>query len=690
MKTEIETILVQNVTEDNINTVLNWFDKRKNSFYKLARTYLKSIEDIQEVFSQTIIKVHDDIQYVKEDTHFESWVTTIFINECSKIEKRNDSEEIEKDIPASQVFQALDRLADSDKEAIALTYLKGLPFEDAGSILQISAEDLKSRLAHGVESLSRELKYGDLSDSCPEYQDKFIDYLGKTLDRHKKIDLEIHTYHCQPCQEKLSIFQEVILSLENSIDELPVPSEFMDKIHERVAETERLKKEKKKKRSRMGLAAVGLLTFMICTGFVTGSFSNIYYSWMGWTEKEEKEIITYYKEGISEPLNLEEESNGVKVRIKTAVADDVQTLIYYEVEDTKGENQFFINMSDGARIENEYEILDHQANDRFYHPFEQGVSNEDSDKKIFRGKVSLAPISKDSGTIELRLMRLQEAFKEDPNRSNLRYFEQEFIEGEWNFDVPVTKQTSTVYELDQETEINGIPFRVDKLKLAPSATILEYSFNQHQGNRMIENVTMESLAVEGKSVKADLFGGLGYGHSSGEWISMQTSFEPLYFDKPKEVNLSFHSINLFVEEKKTIEINQSDKFPQTFEYLGNELSIDNVAVGNPTRIHLTDPYTKNREYERIRFNVVSEDELQSFGFGSGGDGVLVDQEGTEFKPEEYQFSYDTIEQPRYFSTSHEIELHQDSSDQPLYPKKLLIEGYDKTMYVEDKIRLKLD
>ncbi|WP_421384792.1 DUF5643 domain-containing protein [Bacillus salacetis] len=689
MKTETESILVQNVKEDSINTVVYWFEKRKSSFFKLAWSYLKQIEDIQEVFYQTILKVHEDIQYVKEDIHFESWVTTIFINECRKLDKREGTQGAETEKTAGKVFSALDQLEVNIREAISLTYLKGLPLDEAASILQISTEKLKSRIAMGVQSLNNTLDYGEMPANCPDYENKFIDYLGKTLDRREKVDLEIHIYHCQACQEKLSIYQEVIFSLESSIDDLPIPTELMDKVHKRVAETERLKREKRKKRSRIGLGAVGLLTFVICTGFVTGGFTSIYYSWMGWTQQEEKEILEYYKEGVSEPLNLEQESNGVIVRIKTAVADDVQTLIYYEVENSNEEKQYFINMPEGARIENEYEIIDQQANEMFYHPFEQGIA-KDKDKNIFRGKISLAPIAKDSGTIELRLMRLQEAIQEDLDRSNLRYYEQEFVEGEWNFDIPVTKQTSTVYELNQETEINGIPFRIDKVELAPTASILEYSFKQHQGNQFIEYVTMDSLITEDSSVKSDLFGGMGYGHSSGEWVSMQSRFEPLYFDDPKKVKLSFHSINIFVEEKKMIDINEPGNLPQNFDYLGNELSIDNIAIGNPTRIHISDPYTENREYERLRLNVVSEDALRSFGIGSGGEGVLVDQDGNEFKPEEYEFSYDTIEQPRYFETNHEIELHQDNSDEPLFPLKLMIDGYNTTMYVEDKILIRLD
>ncbi|RIW28741.1 DUF4179 domain-containing protein [Bacillus salacetis] len=686
MKTETESVIVQHISESSMKAVLSWFEKNKGSLYKLGWLYLKETSAIQEAFYQTILKVHEDARYIRETEEFDSWVTEKFINECRS---RTSDTTIQFADIGDEVLNSLDKLPSAEKEAISLIYIKPMPVEEAAKVLKLSVHELNSRLSRGIGTLSKELNEDVVLEGCAEYKDRFIEYLGKMLNRREKIDLEIHIYHCQACRKNLSIFQEIIFSLERSMDELMIPPEFMVKVNEKVAAHERMKREKSKKRSRMGLTAAGLLTFMICTGFVTGGFTSIYYSWMGWTQQEDQEILSYYKEGISEPLNLEQESNGVKVKIKTAVADDIQTLIYYEVESMNDENQYFINMPDGARIENEYELLDQQADQLFYNPYEQGLSN-DENGKVFKGKISLAPITKDSGTIELSLMRLQEAINDQENQTNFKYYQQEFVEGKWDFDIPVTKHESTVYEINKETEIEGVPFRIDKLKLAPSATILEYSFKQTQEEQMIEHVTLKALATKDKSVKADLFGGGRFVNSSGEWLSLQSKFDSLYFDRPEEVDLSFDSLNVFVEDKKSIEIKGADHFPQTFEYQGNELSIDNIVMGNPTRLYIKDEYTANRKYESIQFNVVSNEGLQSFGIGIGGEGILVDKEGNTFKPEEYPFTYDEVEQPRYFNISHEVELHHDNSDEPLTPKTLLIEGYRTTKYIEDSLKIPLD
>ena len=686
MQTETKSIEVHNVSEDSLNAVLNWFENRKSSYYTLGRTYFNN-QDIQEIFYETIMKVHEEIQHVKEDIQFESRVTGIFLNEC-RARLSHSIREQGNEEAAGEIVPGFSKLAAKYKEALAVTYLKGLPFEEGSQVLQITTRELISRLADGIEELSRDLNYREPSGSCAEYQEKFIEYLGKSLGRREKIELEIHIYQCDGCREVLSVFQDVILLLERTTEQVPVPRAFMDKVYEKVAETERLKREKRKKRSRIGLAAVGLFTFMICTGFVTGGFSSLYYSWIGWTEQEEKEIVQFYKDGISEPLNLEQESNGVKVRIKTAVADDVQTLIYYEIEDMNEDNQYFINYHEGARVENEYEIFEEDARPVFRHPFEEETDDEGN---IFRGTLSLAPVKSDSGTVDLRLMRLQQAMKESADRSNFKYYEElEFVEGEWNFDIPVTKHSSTVYDLNLETEVEGVPFRIDKLTLAPTATLLEYSFHRMKGEQSIEHISMSGLESKNKTAEVDHFYG-EYIDSYGEWSSFQSMFDTLYFDEPDKVNLVLDSINIFVEDNKTIEINQENNFPQVFTYLGNELSIDSFETGNPTKVHITDKYTQNREYERLHLDLTSENQLESYSMGSGGEGVLVDREGNQYDPEDYYSTLDSIgRQPRYFQTTHDIELYRDASDDPIIPKYLLIRGYSTTKYAEDKIGIQLD
>src|SRR5690606_26820946 len=107
---------------------------------------------------------------------------------------------------------------------------------------------------------------------------------------------------------------------------------------------ENLLNQKKKKRKRMGLISAGVVSIFLCTGFFTGAFSKIYYS----LTEENVELRVFLQEGLGERLGLEAESDGVIIRIKSVIADEIQTLIFYEIEDTQDNGQYMINIDDGV------------------------------------------------------------------------------------------------------------------------------------------------------------------------------------------------------------------------------------------------------------------------------------------------------------------------------------------------------
>ena len=181
--------------------------------------------------------------------------------------------------------------------------------------------------------------------------------------------------------------------------------------------------------------------------------------------------------------------------------------------------------------------------------------------------------------------------------------------GEWNFEIPVTKQPSIEYALDEETEVEGIPVRFDKLIIAPTATILQYGINIEQPEKRIEVLNFDNLEVNNKKVKADMYGSSFLDSQQDmNWTTFQTHFDPLFGEKPKEVNVQFESVYLTFEDQKTIELDASRGYPQTFEYAGSTISIDKVEVGQPTKVVISNHEIENRAYESLHFNIVGEDE----------------------------------------------------------------------------------
>jgi hypothetical protein len=558
-------------------------------------------------------------------------------------------------------------------------------------LLQVSEEKMKELLFSGIQSLRKGMGDGLTFNGCKEYHENYIDYLERTLDRSKKIDLEKHIYHCEDCQEDLATFQDVMLTLLNLSDrmgDLHVPSGFIEIIKNRLAEKEKHRLQKNKKRVRKGLVIAGVFALLIGIDFFTGTTSNLYYTWT----EENPELRAFLQQDLGERLNLEAESNGVKIKIKSAIADDVQTLVFYEIEDTVEDNQYVMNYDDGVLVDNEYEIMSREGNTRYYPPdLESDVNNEE--RNVYQGKVSLLPLTKGNGTIKLKITKLLKLIRDSSDQNRFMASENmEYETGEWNFEIPVTKQPSIEYALGKKTEVEGIQVRFDKLTIAPTATVLQYGINIEQSDKRIEAIYFDHLVVNNKKPKADLYGGGSYLESSQDmnWSTFQIHFDPLFGEKPKEVNVQFESVQLAFKDHKTIELDASQEYPQTFEYAGSTISIDKVEVGQPTKVVISNHEIDNRAYESLQFQIVGEDGNEPSSMEMSSEGVFVDKNGIEYDMNVTPVAYEEIEQPRYFVTVQSMMLDGNNAGEKVIPKKLEIFGYNTMKYLDDVVKISLE
>ncbi|MEO2078154.1 MAG: sigma-70 family RNA polymerase sigma factor [Bacillus sp. (in: firmicutes)] len=671
-----------------IESIVDWFDQNLQSLYALGWSYLKSQQQMEELFFRTIIKAHKEMRQMKNETSFEMWVTSIFIHTCRELSDNSSLLDSGDSEPRQDLFKALDQLNGYEKDVMVLTYIKGIPNEEVAQLLQISVEKLKEHLVSGIQSLRNVMGYGSSFNGCKEYHMNYLDYLERTMDRPKKIDLEKHIFHCQNCQEDLAAFQDVMLTMLNLTERMEgfhVSSGFMENVKNRLAEVEKHRQQKNKKRKRMGLVFASIFALLIGIEYFTGAFASLYYSW---TEKD-PELSRYLQQGLGERMNLEAESNGVKIKIKGAIADDVQTIVFYEIEDTDGDNQYVMNSQDGVLVENAYEIMSREANLREYPPnHESAVNNEK--KNVYHGKMSLLPLSKKNGTIKLKITKVQKLMRDSSDLNSIRAYENmEYETGEWNFKIPVIKKPSAEYALDEKTEVEGIPIRFDKLTIAPTATILQYSIPNDESEKWIDNLNFDYLEVNNKTAKADLNGG-SYLDTSQDmnWSTFQTNFDPLYREKPKEVKVKFGAIHLTIQDPKTIELNATQEYPQTFEYAGSTISIDKVEVGQPTKIVISNHEVENRAYESLQYNIIGEDENEPSSMEMSSEGVLVDKNGEEYN-EDMASSYEDIEQPHYFVTVESMKVEGNNTGEKIIPKRLEIYGYNITKYLEDIVKISL-
>jgi RNA polymerase sigma factor (sigma-70 family) len=688
---KINTISIQLVKEKGLESVVDWFDQNKQSFYILGCSYLSNQQQMEELFYSSIIKVHKEWPRVKQETSFETWVTSIFITICRELSSDKSLLESEGSEPKQGIFKALDQLKENEKDAIVLTYVKGISQEEAAEILQVSVGKMKEFLFSGIQILRKELGYGATFHGCKEYQKDYIDYLEGSMDRSAKIDLEVHIYHCQNCQEDLATFQEVMLTMINlteKLGDLHVPTGFMEKVKARLAVDEKRKQQKVKKRKRLGLIFAGVFAFVVGIGFFTGAFTNLYYTWT----EEDLELRAFLQKDLGERLDLVAETNGVKIKIKSAIADDIQTLIFYEIEDTEEDNQYMMNFQDGVFVENDHEIMSNVGTPMYYPPdFESDVNKKE--KNVFKGKMSLPPIKTETQTIKLKINRLQKMILNPSDPNDIRGYENpEYETGVWNFEIPVTKKTSTEFALDEQTEIEGVPVRFEKLTIAPTATILQYGISTKQTMKRID-VNFDNLEVNNKKLKAERHGRFFIDSQKDmNWYTFGIHFDPIFGEKIKEVNVQFESVHLTVDDLKTIELDASREYPQTFEYAGSTISIDKVEIGQPTTVVISNHEIENREYEMLQFNVIGADEngQETGSMGMDSEGVLIDKNGTKYDMNEIPFAYEKIENPRYFITVQSMKLHSNNPEEKVIPKRLELYGYNTTKYLNDVVKISLE
>ncbi|NMH69336.1 DUF4179 domain-containing protein [Bacillus sp. RO3] len=682
-KLETGPVLVSKYGRRELDLIIAWFEKEARSLYALGRVFLDSEEELEEAFYRSIIRLEEEMHRRKKELSFERKAASVFLHQCQELVD-------EKSSPSSggdDQFGTIRQLESPERDAVALTYVKGYSREEAATILRIPVETVTSRVFAGIRVIREKMNQGRRFQGCTDYQPYYLDYLGRTMERPEKVEFEIHIYHCQYCQEDLASFQEVTLTLDRLRREISPSDRFMEKLRSRVDEREASRKKRRKKRNSILMSIAGVFALLISMGFVTGGFASLYYSY---TEEDER-LRTMLQHNLGERLNLEAESDGVKITIKSVVADDVQTLVFYEIEDMNHDNRYMINPYEGIFIENERDVMTMGAGYGYYSPPVDQSDYGNDQANVYVGTISLSPVVKDKGEIHLNIARVMQLTLDSQGKW-VTEGEMKFAEGDWSFKIPFEKQSSRLHEMNREVEVAGIPVRLDKLTIAPTATILHYSFQSESDKQRIEMINFDSIKAGEKKSDSNPFGGHMYVEAWDQegWTAFTAAFDTLYFQDPKEVDIRFASLRLSVDEPKTIILDAGKDLPQTTDYLGNPITIDKISVGNPAKVVLTHGMSKDRAYESVNYHfkgMSEDDDMISIGVSSG-EGVLMDEDGKVYDVNEYV--HGEMDLPRYFETVQTIDFYRDGSTEDYIPTQLDILGYSTTTYVDDVIRVSLD
>ncbi|MDQ0272854.1 DUF4179 domain-containing protein [Cytobacillus purgationiresistens] len=514
---------------------------------------------------------------------------------------------------------------------------------------------------------------------CEQYEEWLPAYIECDLSKEEELLLEEHLKNCESCKQELSFFQEIIGEIKVENNDIRVPRDFMTNVRKKVTKTTKGKKRKTRLAAFSGAVASIILVASVGTVVANDGLKSFMDWWKDNSTSENEQVERLVQSGLSDEVNIEAISNGVKMKITNVAADDIQTFIYYEVEDLEGENRYMVDISSGL------EVL-RKDKKWFAHGAFSSLSLYSEENNVYKGRIALKPVD---GLINLRINKLDKfnPIQDEKNdRTDLK--DTEYIEGDWQFEIPVKKHAAIEYKLNKEVEVEGNQVVFNKLVIAPTVTTLSYVFMDGNPNRQVSFIQIDSIESNGKFAYNDLL--LGAGNDLDyDSVSSELAFETLYFDQPKEIRIHIGPIMYYETYRAEYPIDPYKSDPQIFEYLGNQISIKDIEINNSTKLTLNENFAVDRPYERLDFTFLDKEGNRPSGSAISEEGKVVDKNKSVYESKDF-YMLKHLERPKLYAVVNHIENHTDSPDKPFIPAKLVIDGYFQTEYPDQYIDIKLE
>lgn len=154
------------MTEQQFDAKVRAMESR---MYRLARSMLRSDFDCADAIQNAIFAAWRKLQYLKNDSKFDCWLTRILINECRNIQrcylKRKAEGPLEglqlpaqASLPDPDLKTALQMLPEKLRLPLILHHVNGLSVPEISRILYLPPSTVKGRIREGLKKLRRLLE----------------------------------------------------------------------------------------------------------------------------------------------------------------------------------------------------------------------------------------------------------------------------------------------------------------------------------------------------------------------------------------------------------------------------------------------------------------------------------------------------------------------------------------------------
>ena len=141
----------------------------KIAIYRVAKSILNNEEDIEDAVSEAILKAYKNIQGLKQEVFFKTWLIRIVINESNNLYKKRAKEiAVDKDhfknikvndnYKDLSLYNAINSLDEDLRITTILFYFEDMKYKDIAKVLDIKEGTVKSRLSRAKEKLYNILK----------------------------------------------------------------------------------------------------------------------------------------------------------------------------------------------------------------------------------------------------------------------------------------------------------------------------------------------------------------------------------------------------------------------------------------------------------------------------------------------------------------------------------------------------
>lgn len=137
---------------------LSLIDENRLNIYRVARGILQNEEDIKDAIQNTLIKSFENMQTLKKEEYFKTWLIKILINECNETLRKNKrvisldenidniDEKHNDSYKNMDLIKAITSLSEDLRVTITLFYFDDISVKNISEILRISEGTVKSRL----------------------------------------------------------------------------------------------------------------------------------------------------------------------------------------------------------------------------------------------------------------------------------------------------------------------------------------------------------------------------------------------------------------------------------------------------------------------------------------------------------------------------------------------------------------